>query len=97
MKHICRWNWRILVLAASEQLRIISGIEKAGSTDSTAVIQALGEVTVEGPRGSVIMNKQRHASLNMYLGRVAADGSVQLVKSFPKVDPGEQCPQFANK
>ena len=74
-----------------------AAVEKAGSTDSTAVIQALGEVTVEGPRGSVIMNKQHHASLNMYLGRVAADGSVQLVKSFPKVDPGEQCPQFANK
>ena len=74
-----------------------AAVEKAGSTDSAAVIQALGEVTVEGPRGSVIMNKQRHASLNMYLGRVAADGSVQLVESFPKVDPGEQCPQFANK
>ncbi|MBC8651918.1 substrate-binding protein [Pseudomonas sp. NP21570] len=74
-----------------------AAVEKAGSTDSAAVIQALGEVTVEGPRGSVLMNKQRHASLNMYLGRVAADGSVQLVKSFPNVDPGEQCPQFANK
>ena len=73
-----------------------AAVEKAGSTDSAAVVQALGEVTVEGPRGSVIMNKQRHASLNMYLGRVAADGSVQLVESFPKVDPGEQCPQFAN-
>jgi branched-chain amino acid transport system substrate-binding protein len=72
-----------------------AAVEKAGSTDPDAVIEALGAVTVEGPRGAITMNKQRHAPLTMYLGRVAANGSVEVIKSFPNVDPGEQCPQFA--
>lgn len=73
-----------------------AAVEKAGSTDPSAVIDALSEVTVEGPRGSITMDKQRHAALTMYLGKVASDGSVEVVKSFEKVDPGEQCPQFAD-
>jgi branched-chain amino acid transport system substrate-binding protein len=28
----------------------------------------------------------------MYLGQVAADGSVTLMSSFKNVDPGDQCP-----
>ncbi|MFN3613923.1 MAG: substrate-binding protein, partial [Rubrimonas sp.] len=53
-----------------------AAVEKAGTTDAEAVVAALSEVTVEGPRGSITMNAQRHAPLTMYLGRVAADGSV---------------------
>jgi branched-chain amino acid transport system substrate-binding protein len=30
----------------------------------------------------------------MYLGQVQADGSVKIVKTFPNVDPGEQCPKL---
>jgi branched-chain amino acid transport system substrate-binding protein len=30
----------------------------------------------------------------MYLGRVKADGSVDVIKSFPNVDPGAQCPKL---
>lgn len=73
-----------------------AAVEKAGSTEPKAVIEALGKVTVEGPRGAIIMNTQRHANLTMYLGRVARDGSVKIIKSFANVSPGEQCPQFAN-
>lgn len=76
-------------------LAYAAAIEKAGSTDPEKVVEALSLVTVEGPRGSITMSKQRHAPLNMYLGRVAADGSVELIRSFPDLDPGEQCPQFA--
>lgn len=73
-----------------------AAVEKAGSTDGQAVIDALDEVTVNGPRGAITMNVQRHAPLTMYLGRVAADGSVEVIQTFENVDPGEQCPQFAN-
>ena len=73
-----------------------AAVEKAGSTEPSAVIDALSEVTVEGPRGAIKMDKQRHAALTMYLGKVASDGSVEVVKSFKNVDPGEQCPQFAD-
>ena len=69
-----------------------AAVEKAKTTDVDPVIKALAEVSFDGPRGSVQMDKQRHAPLTMYLGEVQADGSVKIVKMFPKVDPGDQCP-----
>jgi branched-chain amino acid transport system substrate-binding protein len=69
-------------------------VEKAGSTEPEAVIEALGEVTFQGPRGSITMNKQRHTPLTMYLAQVQADGSIDLIASFKDVDPGEQCPNL---
>ena len=69
-------------------------VEKAGSTDAKAVIDALGEVSYQGPRGSIQMNKQRHAPLTMYLAQVQKDGSIKLINSFKDVDPGEQCPNL---
>ena len=68
--------------------------EKAGSTEQAKVLKALGEVSVEGPRGKIDMSKQHHAPLTMYLGQVQADGSVKVIKSFPNVDPGAQCPNL---
>lgn len=71
-----------------------AAVEKAGTTAADKVIPALAEVSVEGPRGTIIMNKQRHAPLTMYLGQVQADGSVKTISSFKDVDPGEQCPKL---
>ncbi|MGJ5079701.1 substrate-binding protein [Bradyrhizobium sp. HKCCYLS3013] len=69
-----------------------AAVEKAGSTDQDKVLKALAEVSVDGPRGTIKMDKQRHAPLTMYLGRVQADGSVKVIQSFQNVDPGAQCP-----
>lgn len=69
-----------------------AAVEKAGSTDPDKVLKALADVSVVGPRGSIKMDKQRHAPLTMYLGQVAADGSVKVIQSFQNVDPGPQCP-----
>jgi urea transport system substrate-binding protein len=71
-----------------------AAVEKAKTTDGGPVIAALAEVSFDGPRGKVQMNAQRHAPLTMYLGQVQADGSVKIVKSFPNVSPGEQCPKL---
>ncbi len=68
--------------------------EKAGSTEQAKVLKALGEVSVEGPRGKIEMSKEHHAPLTMYLGQVQADGSVKVIKTFPNVDPGAQCPNL---
>jgi urea transport system substrate-binding protein len=68
--------------------------EKAGSTDAAKVVPALAEVSFTGPRGSIQMNKQRHAPLTMYLGQVQSDGRVKIIATFPNVDPGEQCPNL---
>jgi branched-chain amino acid transport system substrate-binding protein len=73
-----------------------AAVEMAGSTDPQAVIDALGQVSFTGPRGNIQMNKQRHTPLTMYLGQVKEDGSVSVIQSFQNVDPGDQCPQFAN-
>lgn len=71
-----------------------AAVEKAKSTDPAKVIAALSTVAVEGPRGTIIMNRQRHAPLTMYLGEVQADGSVKVITSFKDVDPGDQCPNL---
>ncbi|WP_316183055.1 substrate-binding protein [Bradyrhizobium sp. SZCCHNRI1009] len=69
-----------------------AAVEKAGSTDQDKVLKALAEVSVDGPRGTIKMDKQRHAPLTMYLGQVQANGSVKVIQSFANVDPGAQCP-----
>ena len=69
-------------------------VEKAGTTDAAKVIPALAQVSFEGPRGVIRMNKQRHAPLTMYLGQVQTDGSVRVLETFKDVDPGEQCPKL---
>lgn len=71
-----------------------AAVEQAGTTDTAAVIAALGDVTVEGPRGTIIMSHQRHAPLTMYLGQVTASGEVDVIAAFDSVDPGEQCPNL---
>ncbi|WP_406850849.1 substrate-binding protein [Herbaspirillum huttiense] len=69
-----------------------AAVEKAGSTDSDKVSKALGEVSFNGPRGTVAMNKSHHAPLSMRLGQVQADGSIRILETFASVDPGNQCP-----
>jgi urea transport system substrate-binding protein len=69
-----------------------AAVEKAGGTDPEKVLAALSDVSVDGPRGAIHMDKQRHAPLTMYLGQVQSDGSVKVIQSFPNVDPGAQCP-----
>jgi urea transport system substrate-binding protein len=71
-----------------------AALEKAKSTKADDVIKALAEVSVDGPRGTVQMNKERHAPLTMYLGQVQADGSVKVIQAFKNVDPGDQCPNL---
>ncbi|PBC21306.1 MULTISPECIES: substrate-binding protein [unclassified Mesorhizobium] len=71
-----------------------AAVEKAGSTDTAAVLAALAEVSFVGPRGTVSMSKQHHAPLTMYLGQVKADGSATVVDKFEGVDPGQQCPNL---
>jgi urea transport system substrate-binding protein len=69
-----------------------AAVEKAGSFDTAKVIPALAEVSFDGPRGTIRMDKERHTPLTMYLGQVQADGSVKVIQSFKNVDPGAQCP-----
>lgn len=71
-----------------------AAVEKANGTEADVVIPALAEVSFKGPRGTIQMNKQRHAPLTMYLGKVKDDGTVEVISTFENVDPGEQCPKL---
>ncbi len=71
-----------------------AAVEKAGSADVDPVIKALAEVSYTGPRGTISMNVQRHAPLNMHLGHIQSDGSVEIVNIFKNVSPGDQCPKL---
>ncbi|WP_207101148.1 substrate-binding protein [Paracoccus shandongensis] len=71
-----------------------AAVEKAGSTETDAVLAALPQVSFKGPRGEIAMSRQHHAPLTMYLGEVQADGSVKIVTHLPDVDPGAQCPDL---
>jgi len=71
-----------------------AAVEKAGGTDPEKIIAALSTVSFEGPRGTIQMNKQRHAPLTMYLGQVQKDGSIKILESFKNVDPGAKCPNI---
>jgi urea transport system substrate-binding protein len=72
-----------------------AAVEKAGTVDTDPVVRALAEVSFDGPRGTIRMNKQRHTPLDMYLGEVQADGSVRILETARGVDPGAQCPNLA--
>jgi branched-chain amino acid transport system substrate-binding protein len=71
-----------------------AAVEKAGSFDGAKVLHALPEVSFDGARGRIAMDKQHHAPLTMYLGQVQGDGSVRVIQTFRNVDPGQQCPKL---
>ncbi|NLP65079.1 substrate-binding protein [Paraburkholderia sacchari] len=71
-----------------------AAVEKAGSTDPGKVIKALDQVSFDGPRGVVSMDKSRHTPLAMRLGQIQPDGSVKILQTFPDVNPGSQCPNI---
>ena len=71
-----------------------AAVEKAGTTETAAVLKALPTVSFKGARGTITMDKQHHAPLTMYLGQVQEDGNVKVIQTFPDVDPGAQCPRL---
>ena len=71
-----------------------AAVEKVGSTDPSKVAKALAQVSFDGPRGIVRMDRQHHVPLAMRLGQIQPDGSVKVLQTFPNVDPGLQCPKL---
>jgi len=67
-----------------------SAVEKAGSFDVDAVRTALesGDVAFEGPGGKITMQKNHHATKNVYIGETRANGQFKILKSYDQV-PGE--------
>jgi branched-chain amino acid transport system substrate-binding protein len=75
-------------------------VNKAGTTDTAAVLKALSEVQFEGPRGPIAMTTDRHATLTIYIAQADAEGLFDVVKSLPDQVPPDQCdpdPPFGMK
>lgn len=74
--------------------------EKAGTTESGPVLEALSAVSFSGPRGTVTMNADRFASLPVYIARARADASFDILQSLGIIDASNQCdpdPEFGMK
>jgi len=62
-------------------------VEKAGSFDVDKVREALesGDISFGGPGGKITMQKNHHATKNVYIGETKANGQFKIVKTFDQV------------
>src|ERR1051326_5117173 len=67
-----------------------AAVEKAGSFDVAKVRDVLesGDISFKGPGGLITMQKNHHATKNVYIGETRANGQFKTLKSFDQV-PGE--------
>jgi len=62
-------------------------VEKAGTFDVDKVRDVLesGDISFKGPGGTITMQKNHHATKNVYIGETKADGQFKIIKTFPQV------------
>ena len=61
-----------------------AAVEKAGSFDVDKVRETLesGAISFKGPGGLITMQKNHHATKNVYIGETRANGQFKILKSF---------------
>lgn len=65
-----------------------NAVKEAGSLEPEALVEALKNITVSAPQGTVQMNSEHHhAKVNTYLSLCQADGSFEIVETFGAIDP----------
>jgi urea transport system substrate-binding protein len=63
-----------------------AAVEKAGSLDVDKVREVLeAGVSYDGPGGKITMQKNHHATKNVYIGETKATGQFKITKSFDQV------------
>ncbi len=64
-----------------------AAVEKAGSFDVNKVRETLeaGDISFEGPGGKITMQKNHHATKNVYIGETRANGQFKILKSYDQV------------
>ena len=80
-----------------KRLTLLVNFDAGSATDIDARVFARHFIKhIDGAPQLVIQNMPGGGGANgtMYLGEVQGDGSVKIVKVFPKVDPGDQCPSM---
>jgi len=64
-----------------------AAVEKAGSFDVDKVSATLesGDISFDGPGGKITMQKNHHATKNVYIGETKANGQFKILETFPQV------------
>jgi urea transport system substrate-binding protein len=62
-------------------------VEKAGTFDVDKVRDVLesGDISFDGPGGKITMQKNHHATKNVYIGETKANGQFKILETFPQV------------
>lgn len=69
-----------------------AAVEKAGTLDKEAMLDALPEVTVSAPSGEIrISPVNNHAILHSYIGKCRADGTFEVVVDLGVIEPKTAC------
>jgi urea transport system substrate-binding protein len=66
-------------------------VNKAGTTETSAVLKALSEIEFDGPKGSIHMTADRHAAMPIYIAEATSKGTSTVVKSLGVQIPPRQC------
>jgi len=67
-------------------------VNKAGTTDTSAVLKALSEVEfTNSPKGTIRLTADRHASMPIYIAEAQADGSYAVAESLGIQEAPQQC------
>ncbi|HVV74375.1 MAG TPA: transporter substrate-binding protein, partial [Verrucomicrobiae bacterium] len=64
-----------------------AAVEKAGSFDVDKVREALESesISFDGPGGKITVNKNHHATKNVYIGETRANGQFKILKSYDQI------------
>ena len=64
-----------------------AAVEKAGTADVDKVRDTLesGNISFDGPGGKITMNKNHHATKNVYIGDTRANGQFKILKSYDQI------------
>lgn len=68
-----------------------AAVNKAGTTEPTAVLKALSEVSFDGPRGHIAMTTDRHAALPIYIAQATPRATFKVVQSLGVQRAPRQC------
>jgi branched-chain amino acid transport system substrate-binding protein len=66
-------------------------VNKAGTTETSAVLKALTEVSFDGPKGKIQLTADRHTAMPIYIAEAGTDGTYKVVESLGIQQPPRQC------
>ena len=67
-------------------------VNKAGTTETSAVLKALSEVEFgNSPKGTIHLNTDRHAAMPIFIAEATSDGTYKVLESLGVQQPPKQC------